>query len=207
MSLFFSSFTLLTPPPPTPPLQGCQIPVLPALLSSLLLLTLSVWFPSSALSSLRVTVCLPGRSVRSAKVRQLKWRQIGTVWENNRVNGGRASRWAGRRWQQNVLIVSKCWVSEAAAPQILATQDVEQNVHNKTLKRRVFTVGYRPASATKVWPKNLMNPSLFQCKIHPHSLAQNTHYFTSVWMTIHMEVPLQYPFQHRSVLRIWPNNF
>ncbi len=81
-------------------------PPLTLLVSSLLSLTPSVLSSSCLFSSLRVTLCLPGRSVRSAKVRQLKWQQIETDWENNRVNWGRACNRAGRNWQQNALIVS-----------------------------------------------------------------------------------------------------
>lgn len=75
------------------------------------LTTPSVLSSSCLLSSLRVTLCLPGRSVRPAKLRQLKRRWIGTDWENNRVNWEWACSRAGRSWKQNVLIVSKHCVS------------------------------------------------------------------------------------------------
>lgn len=89
---------------------------------SLLSLTPSVSSSSRLLLSLRVTLCLPGRSVRSAKVGQLEWQQIGTDQENNRVNWG----WAFGRAQcscwQSVLIVDKRGATDKALHRLIATE-------------------------------------------------------------------------------------
>lgn len=92
--VFFPPVTLINPPFSL--LQIWQRPPTASLSSS-----------TPLLSSLRVALCLPGRSVRSAKVRQLKWRQIGTDQENNRVNWGWACSRTRCSCEQNALIVNQ----------------------------------------------------------------------------------------------------
>lgn len=80
-TVFISPLFLYPPPSPRRLRRSSLSPRSSHLNSSLLSLTPSVLSTSCLFLSLRVTRVFPGRSVRSAKVRQLKWQQIGTDWE------------------------------------------------------------------------------------------------------------------------------
>lgn len=119
--VFLSPATLINPPfhfyKSDRSLLSSSPPLAP--FSCLLSLTPSVSSSSRLLSSLRVTLCLPGRSVRSAKVGQLDWRQIGTNPGNNRVNWGWACGRARCSCWQSVLIVDKRGATDEALPRCL----------------------------------------------------------------------------------------